>query len=65
MTAHGRERELRYFLLLEHDKQIEAIRRLAASGMATHTIAAATGLAVAQITRILGERPGQCADCGE
>jgi hypothetical protein len=45
-----------YFLLLTREEQVEAIRRMAASGMTDHTIAAATMLSVEQIRAILGER---------
>jgi hypothetical protein len=50
----SRERELKHFLLLDRDAQESAIRRLAASGMRDYTIAAATGLSVEQVRRILG-----------
>jgi hypothetical protein len=50
-----RERELRYFLLLDRDEQREAIRRLASGGMSDYTIAAATMLSVEQVRAILGE----------
>jgi DNA invertase Pin-like site-specific DNA recombinase len=46
-------RELRYFLLLDRSEQEAAIRRLMASGMPAYTIAAATGLSVEQVRRIL------------
>jgi hypothetical protein len=48
-----RQRELRHFLLLDHDQQAQAVRRLAASGLRDYTIATATGLTVEQVRRIL------------
>jgi uncharacterized protein YoaH (UPF0181 family) len=45
---------MNYFLLLTHAEQIEAIRRLARSGMSDYGIASATQLAVEQVRRILG-----------
>jgi DNA-directed RNA polymerase specialized sigma24 family protein len=51
-----RERELHHFLLLDPQAQREAIMRLAASGMSDSTIAAACGLAVEQIRRVIGEQ---------
>ena len=50
-----RARELRHFLLLDRDRQREAIQRLAAAGLSVNTIAAATALSVEQIRAILGE----------
>jgi hypothetical protein len=50
-----RERELRHFLLLDRDQQVQAIRRLVSSGMSEHIAAAASGLSVEQVRRILGE----------
>ncbi len=50
-----RQRELRHFLLLDTGQQAQAIRRLASSGMPEYTIAAATGLGVAQVRRVLAE----------
>jgi DNA-binding NarL/FixJ family response regulator len=52
----ARERELRHFLLLDRDQQESAIRRLAASGMNDYGIAAATGLSVEMVRRVIGER---------
>lgn len=51
-----REREMRYFRLLEPQAQREAIQRLAASGMSDSTIAAATALSVEMIRRVLAEQ---------
>lgn len=51
-----RERELRHFLLLDRDQQAAAIRRLVACGMSEHTAAAASGLSVEQIRKILAEQ---------
>lgn len=48
-------RELIHFLLLDREQQVQAIRRLASSGMSDHTIAAVTRLAVEQIRRTLSE----------
>lgn len=49
-------RRLHYFKMLSHDDQRAAIRRLAASGMTDHTIAAATRLSVEMVRQILGAR---------
>jgi hypothetical protein len=62
MSAQHRERELRHFLLLDPDEQRAAILRMASSGVAHSTIAAAAGIAVEQVRAILGER-GQCEGC--
>jgi DNA-directed RNA polymerase specialized sigma24 family protein len=59
VDLHHRQRELRHFLLLDHEQQREAIQRLAMSGMSDHTIAAATALSVEQVRIILGERASQ------
>jgi hypothetical protein len=48
-------RELIYFLLLPPAEQVNAIRRLAATGMSEHGIAAATRMSVEQIRKILAE----------
>ena len=50
MTA---PRELVHFLLLTREEQAAAIRRMAATGWTEHSIAAATGLHVQQVRRIL------------
>ncbi len=50
-----RERQLRHFQALDREQQAQAIRRLASSGQAESTIAAATALSVEQIRRILAE----------
>ena len=63
MTAARRDRELHHFLLLDHDEQVAAIQGLARSGMGDYTIAAATGLSVEAIRRIIGERNGTCGSC--
>ncbi|MGB6488765.1 MAG: hypothetical protein WBE91_17935 [Steroidobacteraceae bacterium] len=44
---------MRHFRTLDRAQQSAAIRRLAAAGQSEHTIAAATGLAVEQIRRLL------------
>jgi hypothetical protein len=46
---------MHYFTLLPHSEQVAAIRRLSSAGMSDHGIAAAAGLAVEQIRRILAE----------
>jgi DNA invertase Pin-like site-specific DNA recombinase len=51
-----RERELKYFLLLEPEQQRQAIQRLAATGMSDSTIASATSLSVEMVRRILGDK---------
>jgi len=48
--------KMHYFVMLSHDEQRAAIRRLASSGMSVDTIAAATMLSIEQIRAILGER---------
>lgn len=63
MTAVRRDRELHHFLLLDHEEQVAAIQRLARSGMGDYTIAAATGLSVEAIRRIIGERKPSCEGC--
>ena len=52
----SRERELRHFLLLDRDQQIQTIRRLIASGMNEYTVASACGLSVEQVRKILAEQ---------
>lgn len=54
---------MHHFLLLDNAEQVKAIQRLAARGMSDHTIAAATGLSVEMIRRILAESRSQMA-CG-
>jgi hypothetical protein len=54
-----RERELRHFLLLDQAQQVQAIRRLISSGMSECTVAAATGLSVEQIRRVLADIAGE------
>lgn len=44
---------MRHFRTLDRAQQAAAIRRLATAGQSEHTIAAATGLAVEQIRRLL------------
>lgn len=44
-----------HFAALDREQQEQAVRRLAATGMGDHTIAAATQLSIEQIRRILGE----------
>jgi hypothetical protein len=48
--------KMAYFLMLTRDEQVQAIRRLAASGLSDHTISAATQLSVEQVRAILGDR---------
>lgn len=47
-----------HFTTLDTDAKAAAIRRLAATGQSATTIAAATGLAVEMIRRILAEDAG-------
>ena len=56
-----RERELRNFLLLDHDQQREAMQRLAAADMSDHGIAAATGLSAEMVRAILDEHRTRAA----
>ncbi len=51
-----REREMRHFMLLSADEQRAAIAKLAAAGMSDYGIAAASGLAVEMIRKIIGEQ---------
>src|ERR1019366_8736224 len=51
-----RERALNYFLLLDHEGQRAAIRRMAAAGSGDYVIASATGLSVEMIRAILTAR---------
>ena len=46
---------MQYWLLLSHDEQVSAIRRMAASRMSAETISGATGLSIEQIAAILRE----------
>jgi ABC-type phosphate/phosphonate transport system ATPase subunit len=55
-TIPHRERELKLFLLLDHEQQRQAIQRLSTAGMSDATIASATALSIEQVRRILGER---------
>jgi hypothetical protein len=55
MTAPAIPGELLHFVLLDREQRVRAIRRLAASGMSAHGIAAATRLSVEQIQAVLGE----------
>lgn len=61
----SRERELRHFLLLDRAQQAQAIKRLAFSGMRESTIAAATGLSVEAVRRILAKTPAVAAGGAE
>jgi hypothetical protein len=45
-----------HFRTLDHDQRAQAMRRLAAAGMSEHGLAHATGLAVEQVRRVIGER---------
>lgn len=46
-------RELHHFLLLTHEEQANAVKRMAALGWREQAICAATGLSVEQIRRVL------------
>jgi len=46
-----------HFVTLSRDEQEAAIRRLAASGQGVATIAAATGLSIDQVQRVLAQEP--------
>jgi len=54
-TRPATPRELMHFLLLPRDRQIEAIRRLHATGMGDHDIARVTRLSVVMVRRLLAE----------
>jgi ABC-type phosphate/phosphonate transport system ATPase subunit len=60
----SRERELSHFLLLERREQEAAIRRLASSGMGDYGIAAASGLSVEQVRRVLAKRLAETSTIG-
>jgi hypothetical protein len=46
-----------HFRTMDQDQQAQAIRRLANAGQSDHTIAAATGLSVEMVRRIIGPAP--------
>lgn len=48
-------RRMNYFVLLTPEQQQQSIRRLARSGMADSSIAAATGMSVEQVRRALAQ----------
>ena len=50
------QQDRRNFQLLNRAEQAEAIRRMAAGGVSDQTIAAATGLSVEVVRRVLSER---------
>jgi ABC-type phosphate/phosphonate transport system ATPase subunit len=54
----NRAPERLYFALMPKAEQESALRRLAASGMSEHTIAAASGLSVEQVRRVLASQDG-------
>ena len=63
-VVDDRQARMNHFVLLSHEEQAEALRRLARSGMSPHGIAAAAGIAVEQVRAIIG-RPGQCEACAQ
>lgn len=46
-------RRMNYFLLLTPEQQLESVRRLSRSGLGDYSIAAASGLSVEQVRRVL------------
>jgi hypothetical protein len=46
---------MQHFRALEHDQQLQAIRRLGIAGQSPQTIARATGLSVEAIASLLAE----------
>jgi hypothetical protein len=60
MSASHDDGRMNYFLLLTPDEQRAAIHRMHRAGMGDYTLAAATGLSVEMIRRILG--PTEPAD---
>jgi hypothetical protein len=52
------------FMMLTEEEQHQAIKRLAASGMADTSIAAATMLSIEQVRQILGARV-VCEGCND
>jgi hypothetical protein len=59
VIPEGRERELKYFLLLRPEEQRLAIARLSDQGMGVSSIASATALNIEVIRQIMGERTTQ------
>ena len=57
MSAQPKDGRLHYWLLLSHEEQVSAIRRMAGSRVSIDTIAGATGLSIEQIAAILREPP--------
>jgi hypothetical protein len=55
---------MNHFLLLSEDEKMQAVLRLAKSGMSDYSIATAAGVSVEQIRLTLGQR-GQCEACDE
>lgn len=51
--TNSRARQVHYFQIMPPDEQVQAIQRLANSGMPHATIAAATGLSVEMVRRLL------------
>lgn len=52
-ATQGRQQTATYFWLLSEQERLQAIRRLAASGMTDHTIASLTALDVEMVRRVL------------
>lgn len=55
MSTVNSSRELHHFLLLTPSEQANAVRRLAATGMAASTISTVTKLHIGQVKKILAE----------
>lgn len=49
------QRRMYHFLLLSHDDQLSAVRRLHKAGMGDYVIASAAGISVEQVRRLLAE----------
>jgi hypothetical protein len=63
VNAAADGRRMRYFAMLTFDEQLDAIQRLAASGMSVYGIASAAGVSVEQVRTIVAAARSQCEDC--
>jgi hypothetical protein len=58
------DRRMGNFMMLSDSERVEAIQKMAGSGLSPYTISAATGIAVEQIRTIVGvQRPEECEAC--
>jgi hypothetical protein len=56
IDAQSEAARMAAFHALDYQQQVEAIARLAMTGMTAHDVSHATGLSVEMIRRILGEQ---------